>query len=377
MIKMKLRNFDKIMLLSLVFLAVSLSIIPAATPKCGLASSTQASQISQNEPWYCPINQQIYSEWSNYLPIALLVVFISFGIAGIIFMAGVALNSNKIRNFGIGEFYEALATAIIIAAFLYLCAVVFGILPGTYVGKINPYATAFNLMTQTIGTAEQMYTALFKVYLSVSYVTSTSVTIAFGGTLGKSASTLLNILDFIPQIFVNAVTIPATIYFLDPAVAIALFLTDGIMALYAEYYLLLFFSIAAIPVFLIPGVIFRAIFPTRALGGILIAMAFGFYLIMPSLFAVAYYFTAPTVQRDMGLSTLQMQSLNALPNSVTSQSSPLVQQLSGVKSSLNGFWLMIFFYPALIIAITYTMIREIANFVGRAAQVSGRLRVFI
>ncbi len=374
---MKLKNIHMVLFLSFALIAVSMSVAQAATSNCGLVPSSSASQISQNEPWYCPINQEVYSEWSNYVPIALIVILLSFGIAGIIFMTGIALNSNKIRNFGIGELYEALATAIIIAAFLYLCSVMFGILPGTYVGKINPYSTAFNLMTQTIGTAEQMYTSLFKVYLSVSYVTSTSIVMGFGGALGKAASSLLNLIGFLPQLFVNAATIPATIYFLDPAVAIGGFLTDGIMALYAEYYLLVFFSVAAIPVFLIPGVFFRAIFPTRAFGGILIALAFGFYLIMPSLFAVAYYFTAPTVQRDMGLSTLQMQSLSYSSGSVVSQSSPLVQQLSGVKSSLNGFWLLIFFYPSLIIAITYTAIREIANFVGRAAHVSGRLRIFI
>jgi hypothetical protein len=95
------------------------------------------------------------------------------------------------------------------------------------------------------------------------------------------------------------------------------------------------------------------------------------------MFAVAYYFTAPTVQRDMGIATLQVARLNFVPQQAASASSPLVTQLQGVKSSLTGFWLMIFFYPGLIVAVTYATIREIANFVGRAAHISGQIRNFI
>jgi hypothetical protein len=369
-----MRSVNKILMVSLVMLALLLTTTKAASANCGLVPSQISSQISSTEPWYCPINQQIYSQWVTYLPIAMVAVFISFGIASIIFMVGVVLNSNSIRNFGRGEFYEALATAIIVVGFLYLCAVVFGIWPGTYVGNINPYATAFNMMTNTISTAEQMYTVIFNVYLALSYTVSPTISLHIGGT---TPSRLLSFIGFVPQLFVNSLRILVTIYFLDPAQAIAGFITDGILALYSEYYLLVFFSVAAIPVFLIPGTIFRAIFPTRALGGILIALAFGFYLIMPSLFAVAYYFTAPTIQRDMGLATLQVARLSYVPQEASSPSSPLAAQLSNVKSSVNGFWLLIFFYPGLIIAITYASVQEIANFIGRASYVSAAMRRFI
>jgi len=109
----------------------------------------------------------------------------------------------------------------------------------------------------------------------------------------------------------------------------------------------------------------------------MIAMAFGFFLVMPSLFAVAYYFTTPTVQRDMSSATLQVVSMNPDPQLAISSTSPLAVQLQSVKTSLNGFWLMIFFYPALIIAITYAAIREIASFIGRAQSMGGRIRGFI
>ncbi|MGI0100539.1 MAG: hypothetical protein ACREBH_02365 [Candidatus Micrarchaeaceae archaeon] len=365
----------KVMFVSLLILAF-VSAVPHAAD-CGLVTPIIASQISANEPWYCAINQQIYTQWMAFLPAAVAVIMLSFVIAAVLFMVGVALNNGRLRNFGIGEFYEAIATAIIVALFVYLCAIVFGILPGVVVGSINPYATSFYLMTKTIYTAQQMYTSLFYIYLSMSYTTTPTISLSIGGAIGGIAKTFLSFIGFVPQLFVNIYAIPVTIYFLDPAIAIAGFLTDGIAVLYAQYYMLVFFAAAAIPAFLIPGVFFRALFPTRALGGILIAMAFGFYLIMPALFSVAYYFTAPTIQSDMSVSTLQLQKLSYNDQAALTSTSPLVEQLLNVKSSLNGFWLMIFFYPILIIAVTYTSIVELANFIGRTSKMGGRIRRFI
>jgi len=261
--------------------------------------------------------------------------------------------------------------------FLYACAMLFGLLPGAYIGPINPYATTFKLITQTIGTARQMYTALYQAYYTLDFITTPQIKLNFGGEISGRAKAVLNWLGFGLQLSINVYTIPISVFFLAPAQAIAGFLTDGIMILYAEYYLMVFFSVAAIPVFLIPGTIFRALFPTRALGGMLIAFAIGFYLIMPSLFSVAYYFTSQSVQRDMAVATLQMLTLPVNPDNAVSASSPLVVQLFAVKSSLTGFWLLILFYPSLIITITYTAIQEISNFIGRASSVRQSLRFFI
>ena len=369
-----MRKYLKLLFLAF-FLAAALAIIPGAQ-SCGLLPQPLAQQISTSEPWYCPINQQVYGQWSASLPTALVVVFLSFMIAGIIFMVGVVFNSRKITNFGIGEFYEAIVTAIIVAAFLYLCAVVFGILPAVLVGDINPYVTAFNLITSTIQSAQSMYQAIFNVYFSVSSAVSLTVTVQAGGAFGQLAQSLFK---NAPEVIKNFIALPAQLFFLDPAFAISRFLVDGILALYAEYYLMVFFSVAAIPGFLIPGIFFRAIFPTRALGGILIAMAIGFYLIMPSLFAVAFYFTAPSLQNNMATVTFQIQNLGAQNNlnNAASPSSPLAVNIQNVKSSLNGFWLLIFFYPALIVAITYTSINELSNFIGKAQPRFGQMRRFI
>lgn len=360
----------KILAIAIAFALLSTLAHSQGTPDCGLIPSPIQAQIQSSEPWYCPINQQIYSEWSSYIPLAFLAVLVSFMIAAIIFMAGVALGSDRIRNFGIGELYEATATAIIAGAFLYICAVMFGLIPAVAVGPINPYSTALNLITSTIASAQNMFTSLFNVYLSLSYAVSPTITPTIGGPIGALVKTLI---EQLPQTIINIYSIPVTIFFLDPAIAISAFLSDGISILYAEYYLIVFFATAAIPAFLIPGVILRSIFPTRAVGGILIAFAIGFYLVMPTLFAVAFYFTAPSVMLSMQVASAQISRFSTGPPSqAISPQSPLVVQLSNVKSSLSGFWLLILFYPSLIIAMTYTVIQELSRFIGGATAVASR-----
>ncbi|MGC8495984.1 MAG: hypothetical protein ACP5MX_02140 [Candidatus Micrarchaeia archaeon] len=335
---------------------------------CGPLPSNIASQIYKMEPWYCPINQQVYEEWSKYLPLALLAVLLAFMIGALIVMVGIAAHSERIKNYGMGELYEAVASAIIVGMFLYVSAVMFGVASGITVGSINPYATALNLISNTISNAEGVINALANVYMHDAEYTSFQVSIYYFGEVTPVPSLILN--SLYPYI---------TIFFMDPAINIAGLLSDGIMALYAQYYTIVFFSIASIPVFLIPGVIFRAFMPTRAFGGMLIAIAIGFYFVAPSLFAIAYYFTAPNILHNFEAVQAQATRFggsSSVQNSM-SPTSPLVLQVSAAQSAMSSFWLLILFYPLFITTITYAFIVQIANFIGGASRMGGRMRGFI
>ncbi len=282
-------------------------------------------------------------------------------------MVGAGIKNNKIRNFGIGELYEALASAIIVALFLYISAVIFGMVPGLFVGAINPYVTATHLITTTITSAKNVYTGLFSTYFYDMYISSLSVTV------GSPVSPNLNITSAVLPIAL----LPLDILFIEPTAVISSFIADGLLALYAEYYLIIFFAVAAIPVFLIPGIILRAILPTRSLGGILIATAVGFYFVMPLLFAVAFYFTAPHLITQLNAESALLSRFSvgqgALNNALT-VNSPLVSNLSSIESTISSFWLLILFYPALISSVTYAFIVQLANFIGGSARMSGRIR---
>lgn len=345
-------------------LAVLLCQHLAYAADCGLVPSALQAQISADEPWYCPINQQIYQQWAGDLPIAGIAVTIAFAIAAIITMVGIALKSDRIRNFGIGELYEAVASAMIVFAFLYVCAVMFGIIPALLVGNINPFATAFNLITTTAQQINAVNLNYFNQMMSFGFIASisTDITIITGSTRVTLPSELLQPLYLLPlQLFV-----------IDPLQTLGVQLADGLGALWAEYYLLVFFSAASIPVFLVPGVVLRAIFPTRALGGMLIALAIGFYLVMPTMFAVAFYFTAPGVSQALETAAIQSSRFaGGTDVSGLSATSPVVMQMQSTQTALSSFWLLIFFYPLFIIAITYAFVTQTAQLIGGAASTTG------
>ncbi len=350
---------------------------------CGGVPQSIAEHLQSNEAWYCPINQQIWQQWTGSIPIAIIAVLLSFTVAAVILMIGTAVKSDRVRNFGVGELYEALASAIIVGSFMYVASVVFGFGLGALVGPINPYAVSFNLITSTIGTAQQFYTTLYQIYFLDSFYSSISVSISGNFKSLSSAGSIVQMLaanSAAINLLGQAYKFPLIFFFIEPADMVSKLLSDGILALYGEYYLLVFFAVSAIPVFLVPGVVFRAIYPTRAFGGMLIALAIAFYLVMPGLFSIAYYFTTPQLQQQLRTGTSQLALYGSGSGAITnaqSSTSPIVETLGTVDAAMSSFWLLILFYPGLIIAVTYSFVTQIANFIGGASYTGSKLRSFI
>ncbi len=353
-------------------LQIPITLLSAQGGGCGLLPSSVASLISSSAPWYCPINQQIYSEWAHYLPLGIIAISISISIAAVIFAFGVVFKNQTIRNFGVAELYEAFATAIIVLAFLYVCAIMFGFVPSLFTGQLNPYATSIFLIKSTINQAESLYAALFNTYLKGSMLYSISLGFGSTGTFAAGG----NLLNAILQVPINLYGI----FVLAPTLEISKLLADGIIALYAEYYLIIFFATASIPVFIIPGTLFRAFIPTRPLGGMLIALGMAFYLVMPIMFSVGYYFTAPSINQQFTNAASQINLFSQNNGFFTNgfgQNSNLATSVRGISSGIASFWFLVFFYPGLIIAVVYVFVVQVSSFIGGASNMSGRLRSFI
>ncbi|MEM3205024.1 MAG: hypothetical protein QW458_02130 [Candidatus Micrarchaeaceae archaeon] len=340
---------------------------PATLPQASSVASCPTT-VNALAPWYCSqINQAVYEAWKPWLPIALIVILVSFMIGVMIFIAGIIANNEKIRNFGVGEIYEALATAIIVILFMFIAAVMFGLIPSFAVGSIDPYNTSLVYINRTINVTEMVFASLYNTNIVASYYASIAISIQAAGY--STASFLSSVLSPLYSAVVE------TLYVI-PSYAIDSLLMDGLLVLETEFHMILLFMYAAIPVFLIPGIILRAILPTRSLGGMMIALAIGFYMIMPILFAIVYAFTSHSV-----LQTMQSEAaaINAYGSGTGSQSnavsptSPLVLELGNIQSSMGAFWLSVLFYPALIIAMTYAMVTQLASFIGGFAQKSSRL----
>ncbi|MCL4381327.1 MAG: hypothetical protein M1331_01040 [Candidatus Marsarchaeota archaeon] len=380
----KIFKISLMLIIAMVLLAAAhasiLSPASSSQPGCSTLPASIQSIVAGTEPWYCPINAQIGAVFEKYASLMWIAVLISFAIAGTIYMGGALAGSSRIKNFGIAELYEATATGVIVGIFLYVCAVVFGILPGITVGPINPYATALHYITQVISQAQSLYASLFFIYFKIQYYFSYSLTV--GGTVSvlEGIAKILASIGGGENIALAIGKFAISFLYLDPSMALMNIISDGIMLLWAEYYLIVFFAVAAIPVFLIPGVVFRAIIPTRALGGMLMAIAITFYLIVPTMFAVAFYFTAPNALHQMNTAATLLNKFGAGQGSITNAltpASPLVVQLKNAQNAMAGFWLMLLFYPVLIIAVAYAAITQLAAFLGGVAKVGGRMRSFI
>ena len=115
------------------------------------------SVIQTSAPWYCSqINVQAQSVWVQWAPLAMIVATLAFMLAVLIFMAGIATKNQRIRNFGVGEMYEAIASMLIAAGFLFITAVLFGLIPSIVTGPINPYNTSLSYILTTINTTSSL-----------------------------------------------------------------------------------------------------------------------------------------------------------------------------------------------------------------------------
>ena len=263
-----------------VIFSIMLMGIASAQSVTSSACST-GSVIQNSAPWYCSqINVQAQKVWVQWAPLAIIVATLAFMLAVLIFMAGIATKNQKIRNFGVGEMYEAIASMLIAAGFLFIAAVLFGLIPSVVTGPINPYNTSLSYISTTINTTSSLASRLFLISALDRYYASITPQVCFLNVKIVTCSSDA----FRPF----GVTI---LLFYWPAWALTQFLLDALISLYTQYYFILFFLYAGIPVFLIPGIILRAFLPTRGVGGMMIAIAIGFFLVMPVLFSVAYYFT--------------------------------------------------------------------------------------
>ena len=343
------------------FNAVLLLLIFISMNSAGASSSagsycSASGQVQIAAPWYCSdINVQAQAIWSQWSPLALIVVLLSFLLGVMIFMAGMVSRNQRVRNFGVGEMYESIASALMVGMFLFITAVIFGLLPSVVTGPLNPYTTSLSYIATTINTTSSVAARLFAIASVDRYYASITPTLCFLNTF-ESVCT--------PSFKPFSITI---LLFYWPSWALMQFMLDALLSLYVQYYFILFFLYAGIPVFLIPGIILRAFMPTRGVGGMMIAIAIGFFLVMPVLFSVAYYFTSTGAVKGLANTYATLTRYGTGTSAQTnalSPYSPLVLAVANANSVMSGFWLSILFFPALILAITYSVVTNLALIIG-------------
>jgi hypothetical protein len=112
----------------------------------------------------------------------------------------------------------------------------------------------------------------------------------------------------------------------------------------------------------------------------MMAIGISFYLVFPTLFSVAYYLTSPSVQQSMQLESTQLTRFTTQSSAVAGSSgptSPVSAQILDVESTMSSFWLLVLFYPSLIIAVVYATIQQLSSFLGGSYRNVGKVRGFV
>ncbi|MDE1823482.1 MAG: hypothetical protein KGH50_04105, partial [Candidatus Micrarchaeota archaeon] len=345
------RHLLLVLLLSMLFASIARAQSISTTTYC-----QKGGFIQILAPWYCSstngIDDAIKTSWADYAPLGFLAAMISFGIAALLIMFGIVLKNERLRTFGIGELYEAAATAFIVGMFAFVAAVLFGLLPSLVTYTVNPYSASLTYIATTINSTAALHMKLTAVALVDAWYSSISLTICNTNAEATSAQQMLFCGPSITTIFGRFIYYS----FFWPAWSIVEFLSSALVSLWLQYYLIVFFLYAAIPAFLIPGVILRAFIPTRSFGGMLISVAIGFYFLMPLLFSVAYYLTNQSLSYQLsnaiGAIDRYGSGQGAQSNAIT-PFSPLITELTNIQQTFSSFWLDAIFFPAVNLSITY------------------------
>ncbi|NYZ77313.1 hypothetical protein H0O02_03280 [Candidatus Micrarchaeota archaeon] len=220
------------------------------------------------------------------MEIATAVVTASIVLAGILIGVGRAFSYKRIENFGIEEFIQSIINAAIIGAF------------AAIIGLINTVSSS--VVEETCGTGtviEQLScvmsgtsTALFSLFQE---------TVKLSNTIGYYQSLNLDFTFFSVQPFANlsAFSLIFSMQLLVLQFLIVFVeLNVQVLSFIGQNALLLLFPI---------GLVFRTFFATRRLGGFLIGLAIGAYLLYPSFIMIF-----PDPQADVGNATANVTAFN-------------------------------------------------------------------
>jgi hypothetical protein len=336
--------------------------------------------------------------------IGITVISIMLLIGGIILGVGYALDDKKFKDFGKQEIYQSIVNGVILGSLILL------FLPNGIISDIVNYAVSSNnasyscpgFMAQNSGICFAynylVGTAQYK-FNSISYPSLSEIT----GSMLASFSALAIFLGIISGTTINLIVVsfsPSSMImpFLHQVQYIIEILSASLIGIYVQASILSFVAITAISVLLPLGIILRTFFPTRKLGGFIMAVAIALYVVFPLSYLIdatlmqSYYsqYSQNSFQQiEVQAQSLNSQYLGSIPSSVNSTSfnvadisgaaSSLLNSLANIMQSLlfllSGLIVQIFILPVFSIVLTGISIKELSGILGAEASF-GKLRIF-
>ena len=318
--------------------------------------------VMSADPWYAAEYARVQEAWSVYGAIASIGVLVSFLIVAVAYMIAIGFDLPELKSWAKAEFYQALASAVLVGGFLSLTWIMLDEGMAKIIGQnIDPFKMAYSYFSNLTSQLTTLYDINYYICAPLEALASITVYSNVGAEL------------------------PLFSYILKPLVIEPLHLANYYIVQFLVLIgmwrgVLQFFQTSAFATFLPLGVVLR-IFPiTRGAGGLLIAIAIGFFIVFPTMFAFITMMTeeenslAEQLQSDkkepgIGLNLAEFnacdQDLESISKDVEEQTDPAVlAKINSYFSFLPTIWMKILFYPIVVMAVTITFIKTLSPLLG-------------
>ena len=326
--------------------------------------------------------------------IAVSVIGIMIAVCGIVLGLGYVLDDKRLKEFGKNELYQSVINGALVGSMLLLFA------SGGLVTDIVNSATAsgnisFSCPDYMSANAALCFSYSYLVGLqgySISGAQYSSLFVTISGLL-LSLLGLSTVLGAVAAVKLNLLIVTFSFStILSPILNELQFLTNIVSTLAVgitvQAALISFISVTAISVLLPAGLILRAFYATRKLGGFFIAASIGTYVVLPMTYLlnatmVSAYSTninstsldqagiAASSIRDQLIGTPLSQNDLGIVSSVSSALDGVVQTLNGYMAGLltyvSKLIMQVFILPAFSLVATGISIRELATLFGSEA----------
>lgn len=312
------------------------------------------------EPWNtAPVD--VTGNWNIWQPVAMIAISVAFAIVSIAYMLGVFFSLDGLKKWAKAEFYQALASTVLVVFLLLMMDIMLNQGVQTMIGGMNPYRKAYSYIDEVLASLHAIYRNVYLVNFPLEFLTTFSFYFNAAG------------LDFAPFELILSPLVEQ-LHFQAHVVAIATITAASQKALIHLFYN------TGFSLFIPAGVLLR-IFPwTRGAGGLLIALGIGLAIVYPIMFTyVALMSENPSeVQNKASQLGNSIGGFNfsdygacatdfeAATDVATHRAlSPELRNASAwILGWVSGVWLKIFFYPMFVLIVTFTFIRTIAPLLG-------------
>lgn len=338
--------------------------------------------------------------------IVVYVISIMIAISGISLAIGYAINDKRFKEFGKSELYQSIFNGILVGGLILLFSsggvvsnLIYSltIVNGTgmscssFLAGNPAICLAYNYLAGT-----DSYTFAGVQHQSILTMSTTMLTSLFSldAILGVIAAFKINL--FIITISFNYVIVPI----INEIQYIIKILSTIAIGAVVQASVLVFVAAGTLSLILPTGLILRAFYPTRKLGGFLIALGIGLYVVLPLSYvfnillvnSYASNLSSPNIEEvsvaasnaEGSLFSVSSTNSSSVASSISNRLSGLVSSVSNAFSSIINdmmltlayFIVYTFVLPAFSLIITGISIRELAELLG--AEVSfGRFEMVI